>query len=139
MKKLFYLVFISSVALASCTKEVTCDCTVSSNGTGTTTSSFNCNSALLGLWKTGPGISSTWSFYISESGDGYHYYETSTGVWYSYSGNYSCTGSSLLSFVETYDDTPRCFSGNYSITGDTMIYEVIGGYYEGSTFTLYKQ
>ena len=54
MKKLFYLLFISSV-LASCTKqepvEVVCTCDGATNGTGTSTSSSFVDPNLVGHWK----------------------------------------------------------------------------------------
>ena len=142
MKKLFYLLFIS-FALASCTKdepvEVVCTCDGATNGTGTSSSSFNCDTSLVGLWMgTATGSSYEYDFYINESGDGYLAVRTSIGGVGSNSGYYSCTNG-LLSFVEVDDDTPLCFSGNYSISGNTMIYEVIAGSYDGVTFTLTKQ
>ena len=138
MKKLFYLLFISSV-LASCTKqdpvEVTCDCSGASNGTGTNSSSFNCDSSLVGLWEGPRSGGSNYDFYINESGNGYFGY---SGLSNYNQGYYSCTDG-LLSFVEVNVETPACLSGNYTITGNTMTYEIIAGIWEGSTFTLTKQ
>ena len=131
MKKLFYLLFIS-FALASCTKDEPVECLCgSSNGTGTNSSSFNCDASLVGLWiGTRTGTSSQWEFFISESGYGYYGYDGEN------TGNYVCTGG-FLSFIE--NEGGGCISGNYSISGNTMIYEIIAGNLDGETFTLTKQ
>ena len=134
MKKLFYLLFISSV-LASCTKDEPVECLCgSSNGTGTNSSSFNCDASLVGLWMgTATGSTTECLFYISESGNGY--YDRIGGG--DFTGYYSCTDG-FLSFLEL-GDGGYCFSGTYSISGNTMIYEVITSSSSTNTYTLTKQ
>ena len=137
MKKLFYLLFISSV-LASCTKdeplpaEYICTCDGATNGTGTSSSSFNCDTSLVGLWiGTRTTSNYGWEFFINESGYGYYGYNGEN------SGHYDCTDG-FLSFIDENEDG-GCLSGNYSISGNTMIFEIIAGYLQGHTFTLTKQ
>ena len=144
MKKLFYLLFISSV-LASCAKpdpievnvNVTqdstfCNCGGATNGTGTSSSSFNCDTSLVGLWIGTRTLSNSgWEFFINESGYGYYGYNGEN------SGHYDCTDG-FLSFIDENEDG-GCLSGNYSISGNTMIFEIIAGYLQGHTFTLTKQ
>tara|TARA_B100001173_G_scaffold291905_1_gene283654 strand:- start:548 stop:979 length:432 start_codon:yes stop_codon:yes gene_type:complete len=143
MKKLFYLLFIS-FALASCTKDepieadepiqVACTCDGANNGSNS--SSFNCDTSLVGLWVGSlslPGNNVSYGFFINESGTGYY----NNGV-NSYSGYYDCSDG-FFSFIETSDYDPYCLSGNYSITGNTMILDVVVGQYNGYTYTLTKQ
>jgi hypothetical protein len=135
MKKLFFLLLISSALLSSCNKEandvepvqVTCDCDDSS-----ISSSFNCDTSLVGLWiGTGnngaPLGGGSYDLFISESGYGYFNGSSSN------SGYYDCSGG-FLSFNGGY-----AMSGNYSISGNTMTYEIIAGDYGGFIFTLTKQ
>ena len=139
MKKLFYLLFISSVVLASCTKEVICDCTGAGGSTNVVvgSSNFSCDTSLVGFWEgTSTTSDYTYTYYISEGGNGYFAETNTTGSTYNYTGYYSCTDG-FLSFIETAESS-ICFTGTYNITGNIMTFQVSNGWGTG-IYTLTKQ
>ena len=104
MKKLFYLLFISSIAFGSCTKQepidVTCNC-----------SGISVDTTLIGYWvETNPSL----SIFIGTD---------FSGSWYngnnSYGGQYSCEGDGHLNFSG---------SGTNSINGSVSDINWIGNY-----------
>ena len=114
MKKIFYLLFISSVVFASCTKQDPIDVVCNCGGSG-----ISVDTSLVGYWvdvvnNVGMSIGTDFSgnFYSSNADFG---------------GFYSCDGNSHLSFTETAgDDADVHWTGNYSISGNVMTLNLMG-------------
>ena len=106
MKKLFYLLFISSVVLASCTKqepiEVACNC----GDTG-----ISVDASLVGYWTRVDGIYERLAIGTDLSGN----YYSADSDW---GGFYSCDGYSHLSFTSL--DNEKKWTNKYSISGNIM-------------------
>jgi len=107
MKKLFYLLFISSLAFGSCTKqepiEVTCDCSGDSG--------IDVDNSLVGYWINTDGLNQSLAIGTDFSGNYY-------GGSYNYGGFYSCDGNSHLSFTSL--DGIHSWTSKYSISGNIM-------------------
>jgi hypothetical protein len=107
MKKLFYLLFISSIAFGSCTKQepidVTCNC-----------SGISVDTTLIGYWvETNPTI----SMFIGTDFSGTYY----SGQ-YSYGGQYSCDGDGHLNFSGV--DNSLRWVGNYTISNSGNVMQI---------------
>ena len=122
MKKVFYLLFISSIAFGSCTKQepidVTCNC-----------SGISVDTTLIGYWvETNP----SYSMFIGTDFSGTYYVGNN-----SYGGQYSCEGDGHLNFSANLLN----WVGNYTISnsGNVMQINLLDGTFGTTSYSFTKQ
>ena len=147
MKKIFYLLFISSIVLASCEKDepveplqVTCDCGDSLNGTNSSNSTVDPN--LVGHWKVENVTNQSTATSYSDATT-IHLYFFSNGYMcaaadYTYNGS-QITGRVTNNFITLDGNKIRLDQGvvlNYSISNNTLtFYEETGQSPSGLIFS----